>query len=125
MIIVIRFTPTANTFGKFFSMNVCISYNCYISIELTISEGINVNKASASKKCDFFHYWYFSEKRSNFQLDVCNGCRVVLIMSIKLSDFAILNTAGIDYYCIVNRISKSEALNLLQNADFTAKSRVS
>ena len=26
---------------------------------INISEGINVNKTSASKDCDIFHYWYF------------------------------------------------------------------
>ena len=40
-------------------------------------------------------------------------------MSIKLSDIAILNIHGIDYYCNVNRIDKSEVINLLQNADMT------
>ena len=24
-----------------------------------LSEGIDVNKTSASKECDIFHYWYF------------------------------------------------------------------
>ena len=26
-----------------------------------ISEGIDVNKTSASKECDICHYWYFKE----------------------------------------------------------------
>ena len=26
-----------------------------------ISEGIDVNRTSASKECDVFHYWYFKD----------------------------------------------------------------
>ena len=29
---------------------------------IDISEGINTNKASASKECNICHYWYFSIK---------------------------------------------------------------
>ena len=26
---------------------------------IDVSEGIDVNKTSASRECDIFHYWYF------------------------------------------------------------------
>ena len=29
---------------------------------IDISEGININKTSASKECDMCHYWYFLNK---------------------------------------------------------------
>ena len=41
---------------------------------------------------------------------------------MNLSDFAILNIKGSDYRCIVSRISKNEAINVMQNAYFTEKS---
>ena len=44
------------------------------------------------------------------------------MMSLNLSDIAILNK-GSDYHCIINGISKSEVINLMQNADLTDKSR--
>ena len=28
---------------------------------IDVSEGIDVNKTSASKECDICHYWYFSK----------------------------------------------------------------
>ena len=28
---------------------------------IDISEGIDVNKTSASKECNIFHYWYFKD----------------------------------------------------------------
>ena len=37
---------------------------CYNRIE--ISEGINVNKTSASKECIICHYWYFLVKVLSF-----------------------------------------------------------
>ena len=32
-----------------------------------VSEGIDINKASASKECDTCHYWYFLNKERNFK----------------------------------------------------------
>ena len=44
------------------------------------------------------------------------------MMSVNLSHIAILDIHGVNY-CIISRISKSEAINLIQNADLTEKSR--
>ena len=38
---------------------------------------------------------------------------------VNFTDVAILIIWDVDYRCIINGISKSEAINLLQNADFT------
>ena len=43
------------------------------------------------------------------------------MMSINLGDIPISNTKGSDYCCIINLISKNEAINLLQNVDLTEK----
>ena len=89
---------------------------------IVVSEGIFVNKTSASKECDICHYWYFLNYRFKFQPNVCNRCHDLLMMSANLSDIAILNIKGSDYGCIISLISKNEAINLLQNADLTEKS---
>ena len=88
-----------------------------------VSEGIDVNKASASKECDICHYWYFLNYSFKFQPNVCNRCHDLLMMSMNLSCIAILNIKGCDYRCIISLISKNEAINLMQNADLTKKSR--
>ena len=44
-------------------------------------------------------------------------------MSTNLSDIAILNIKSTDYRCIITRVSKSEATNLMQNTGLTEKSR--
>ena len=41
--------------------------------------------------------------------------------SMNLSGIAILNIKSTDYRCIINGISKCEAMNLMQNADLTKK----
>ena len=86
---------------------------------IDVSEGIDVNKTSASKGCVFCHYWYVLVKGFKFQPDVCIGFDdvLMLMMSMKtlITIFVILNIHGVDYCCIVNGISKSEAINLQQN----------
>ena len=57
-----------------------------------ISEGININKTSASKAYDICHYWYFLNKGFNFQPYVWNRCHDLLIMFMELSNIALLNS---------------------------------
>ena len=90
---------------------------------IDVSEGIDVDKTSASKECDIFHYWYFLNYSTKFQPNVCNRFNDLLMMSMNLSDIAVLNIKDSDYRCIISLISKNEAINLMQNADLTRKSR--
>ena len=86
---------------------------------IDVSEEIDVNKTSKSKECDIFRNWYFLNKGFKFQPNVCNRCHDVLMMSMNLSNITILSIKGSDYHCIISRISKSEAIKLLQNIDLT------
>ena len=76
-------------------------------------------KKSASKECDICHYGFFLNYSFNFQPNACNKCHDLFMMSMNLSDIAILNIKSSDYRCIISRISKNEAINVMQNADFT------
>ena len=76
--------------------------------------GIDVNKTSG-------HYWYFLDKDFKFQSIVCNGYHDLLTMSRNLSYTTILNIINVDYDCNISGISKSEAINLLQNISLTKK----
>ena len=89
---------------------------------IDISEGIDVNKTGASQECDICHYWYFLNYSLKFQPNVCNRCHDLLMMSVNLSEIAILKIKSSDYRCIISLISKNEAIKLLQNADLTEKS---
>ena len=95
---------------------------CYDRID--VSEGIDVNKTSASKEYDICHYLYFLNNSFRFQPNVCNKYQDLLMLSVNLSDSAILNIKVSNYHCFIRLISKNEAINLLQNADLTEKSGI-
>ena len=87
-----------------------------------VSEGIDINKTSSSKECDTCHYWYFLNKGFKIQPNVCNRSHDLLMMSTNLNDIVILNIKSADYRCIISGISKSGAMNLMQNTDLAEKS---
>ena len=89
---------------------------------IEVSGGINVNKASASKGCHIFYYWYFLNKGFKFQPNVCNRCHGLLMMSKNLTNIAILNIKGFNYSSIISRIRENETINLMQNIDLTKNS---
>ena len=91
---------------------------------IDVSEGIDVNKTSASKEYDICHYLYFLNNSFKFQPNVCNKYQDLLMLSVNLSDSAILNIKVSNYHCFIRLISKNEAINLLQNADLTEKSGI-
>ena len=43
------------------------------------------------------------------------------MMFMSLSNITISSIDSVDYYCIINRISKSEAVNLPKNADLNER----
>ena len=88
-----------------------------------VSEGVDLNKTSASEECDICHYWYFLNYSFKFQPNVCNRCHDLLMVSINLSNMVILNIKYSDFRCIISLISKNEAIKLMENADLTEKSR--
>ena len=45
----------------------------------------------------------------------------LVMICVSLGDIAILIIKGGDYCCIIRRISKSDALKLMQNIDLTKK----
>ena len=92
---------------------------------IDVSEGIDVNKTSASKECDICHYWYFLNYSFKFQPNVCNRCHDLLMMSMNLSDIAILNIKGSDYCCIgqMESINVAGVLQETGDADSRARTR--
>ena len=54
------------------------------SENIGVSEGINVNKTSASKECMLCHYWYFKDVGFKFEPHVCNKCHDVLMTAYEL-----------------------------------------
>ena len=70
---------------------------------IDISEGIDLAKSNNSKECMICHYWFFNHV-FNFQ-----DCYV---LSVNISDIAIITIKNVDYCCIIQNICKCEAINL-------------
>ena len=65
----------------------------------------------------------FLGKGFTFQPYVCNGCYDILLISVNLSNIAILTICNIDYCCIVTEITKYKAKSVMQKIDLTEKSQ--
>ena len=81
-------------------MNIYINYDNIKILyydRIDVSEGIGVSMTSELKGCDICHYWYILNKECKFELYVCNRCLDLLMMSMPLSDIAILNIKGSKY----------------------------
>ena len=61
-------------------------------IKINISEGVDLNKTSASKECEVRHYWFFKDIGFEFEENVCNGCHYVLTTGYSLEN--IFNFCG-------------------------------
>ena len=53
---------------------------------IDVSEKIDVNKTSASKECDIYHYWSFLSYSFKFQPNVCKRCHNLLMTFINLNE---------------------------------------
>ena len=84
--------------------------------KIDISEGIDVNKTSASKEYELCHYWFFKDIAFKFEEHVCNKCHDLLMIVYSLKDIAILNAKGATFRCISIGISKNEGLKRLNNS---------
>ena len=76
--------------------------------KINVSEGSDVNKTSASKKCELCYYWFFR--------DIGFKWYDLLTISYSLKDIAILNAKGATFRCILMGFSKNEGLKRLNNS---------
>ena len=56
--------------------------------KIDASEGIGINKTSASKQCMLCHFWYFKDVGFKFEPHVCNKCHYVLMSDYELKSIA-------------------------------------
>ena len=84
--------------------------------KIDASEEIDVNKTSASKKCELCQYWFFKDIGFKFEENVCNRCHDLLTIAYSLKNIAILSAKGATFRCLLMGISKNEALKKLNNS---------
>ena len=79
-----------------------------------ISEVIDASRRNHSNECIVCHYWFFNHG-FKYQYSVCNVHHDLLMQCVNISDIAISTVKGADYRCIIHGVSKSDAINLLEN----------
>ena len=84
--------------------------------KIDVSEGIDVNKTSASKECELCHYWFFKDVGFKFEKHVCNKCHDLLATVYFLKNITILTEEGATFRCVLMGISKNEGLKRLNNS---------
>ena len=65
--------------------------------------------------CMICHYCFFNHGLNN-QDSLSNGCHDLTMLSVNVSDIAIITVENADYRCIIHHISKHEAIQLLENS---------
>ena len=82
--------------------------------KIDVSEGIDLNKTSASKECELCHYCFFKDVGFKFEEHVCNRCHDLLTMAHSLKNIATLSAKGATFRCLLRGISKIEALKKIK-----------
>ena len=78
---------------------------------IDISEGIDFNKISASKKCDICHYYYFKNIGFKYEPYLCNGCHDLIQKTMSFNDVAIVYVEGSVYRIHFWYMSKDDPIN--------------
>ena len=63
-----------------------------------------------------YRYWYFKDIGYKYEPHVCNKCHDLLMFVYDLKNFMILNLKRVDYRCNIFNMSKTDAINLLNNS---------
>ena len=73
---------------------------CYDRID--INKDFDIAKSNNSKECMTYHYWFFNHG-FKFQDSTCNGCHDLKMLSINISDIAIITVQNVDYRRIIQK----------------------
>ena len=92
--------------------------------QIDISEGIDVNKTSASKECDICHYWYFKDIDFKYEPYLCNGCHDLMQKATSFNDVAIIYVKGSAYSIHFWYMSKNGAINIMNNSNWIDKKSI-
>ena len=91
---------------------------------IDISEGIDVNKTSASKECDICHYWYFEEIGFKYEPYLCNSCHDLMQKAMSFDDVAIVYVKESAFKIHFWHMSKNNAISIMNNSNFVDKKGV-
>ena len=82
------------------------------------SEGIDVNKTSASKVCDIRHHWFFKDIGFKYEPYLCNGCHNLMQKAMSFNMVAIVYVKRSAYRINFWYMSKDDAINMMNEFDW-------
>ena len=88
---------------------------------IDVSEGIDVNKTSASKECGICHFWYFKDIDFKYESYLCNECHDLMQKAISFNDVAIVYVKGSAYRIRFWYMSKDDAVSIKSSSNFVDK----
>ena len=90
--------------------------------KITNDEGIDHSRnISTSRFCDVCKFWFFVDRNFNYEDYACNGCHNILMMTYSIGNIVILPVNDVSFCCILQGISRNEALRRLKNANNLSK----
>ena len=60
-----------------------------------ISEGNDLAKSNNNKECMICHYFFFNHGRFKFQDSLCSGCHDLTMLTINISNIAIITVKNV------------------------------
>ena len=88
---------------------------------IDISEGINFNKTSASKKCDICHYWYFKDTGFTYESYLWNVCHDLMQKAMSFNDVTISYITKSADRIHFWYIGKDDAISIMNNYNLVDK----
>ena len=88
---------------------------------IDISEGVDVNKTSASKECDICHYWYFKDISFKYEKYPCNGSHHLMQKAMSFNNIAIAYVKRNAYRTNFWYMSKDDAIKIMNNSNLADK----
>ena len=92
--------------------------------KIDISEGIDINKTSASRECDICHSWYFKDICFKYEPYLCNDCHDLMQKAMSFNDVAIIYVKGSTYRIHFWYMNKDNAISIMNNSNLVDKKGV-
>ena len=88
---------------------------------INVSEGFDIKKTNASKKCDICHYWYFLDKNFNYEPYLYNNLHDLMLKVMNFNGVAIVSIKGNNYRIHFWYRSKNDAISIMNNSSLIEK----
>ena len=91
---------------------------------IDISDGIDINKTNASKKCDICHYWYLKDIGFKYGKYLCNGCHDLIQKAMSFNNVAIVYVKESAYRIHFWYMNKDDVINIMNGSNLANKKGV-